>query len=72
MSANNRPKFARGASRAWQGYRPVHIRPPERDETPLSPGEVRVAIREGWTHTTDVLVLERRRVQVINFEEQAA
>jgi predicted house-cleaning NTP pyrophosphatase (Maf/HAM1 superfamily) len=45
---------------------------PERDETPLSPDEVRVAIREGWTNTADVLVLERRRVQVINFEEQAA
>ena len=72
MSAGNRPKFACGASRAWQGYRPVHIRPPERDETPLSPDEVRVAIREGWTHTADVLVLERRCVQIINFEEQAA
>jgi hypothetical protein len=56
---------------------PIRIRPPERDaagnvETPLSPDEVRVAIREGWAYTADVFVLERRRVQVINFEEQAA
>lgn len=72
MSANNRPKTAQGSMLAWQGYRPVLIRRPEPDETPLSPEEVRVAIREGWNYTADVLVLERRRVEIINFEEQAA
>lgn len=34
-------------------YNPIRIRPPEQDaagqtETPLSPEEARVAIREGW------------------------
>lgn len=58
MSHNNKPGSYRGAYVAWQGYRPVRIRPPERDaagntETPLSEDEKRVAIRDGWSWAAD-------------------
>ena len=57
------------------------LRRPDRDETPLSDAEVLLGVREGsipaGPHArarafADVLVVERRRVEVINFEEQAA
>jgi hypothetical protein len=57
------------------------LRRPDRDETPLSDAEVLIGVREGTIPTgphararafCDVLVLERRRVEVFNFEEQAA